>query len=499
MPGAEMGRAAAIPNRGEQSALPFSNTVPLCVDLDGTLIRSDTLWEGFWSALRSHPLACLWSCFSLLVSRAQFKRNIARLAIAETAHLPYREEVLAFLRSEARAGRPLILVTAADELVARRVAEHLQIFSQVVASDGTVNRIGNRKLEAIRAIAAEFLYAGDSMADLPVWKAAAGAIVVGSSRQVLRALQRNEVQVVRHFPDATRRLEAVRRALRIHQWPKNFLVFLPIFLGHRVRDLHVWTSGALAALAFCLAASFGYVVNDLLDLEADRRHLQKRTRPFACGDLPITMGFVLLASLTVASVGLCLTLPLEARLSVAAYLVFSLSYSFYLKTKLLADVVGLAILYALRVIAGGTATGIVISPWTLAFCLFLFYSLALMKRLGELRLLPDHQFAPSRRGYRKADLPVIGALGAASGILSVVVFALYINSPEVRDHYRSPTWLWLACPVILYWFGRIWILANRGDVAEDPLLFSLKDKVSYVVGACIALIWLLASVVQLGN
>lgn len=482
------------PQEGIETPLFASNTIPLCVDLDGSLIKSDTLWEGFWAALRKHPIACLAACIAFLTSRAKFKQRISRLAVADPAHLPYRQDVLAFLRVEADAGRPLFLVTAADESVARQVAGHLKLFGRVIASDGIVNCKGRKKLEAIRQVSGEFLYLGDSTADLAVWRASAGAIVVGGTKHILRKLNQSDVRIYRLFPNRTGRARAITRAIRIHQWPKNLLVFLPVFLGHRMFDPTVWKPALLVFAVFCLTASFNYVVNDLLDLEADRLHIRKRERPFAAGDLSIAAGFWLAICLAVCGLAGGLVLPMMARFWVVAYLVSSLFYSFHLKTRLLADVVGLSGLYVVRVMAGGAATAIVISPWTLAFCLFLFYSLALVKRFGELRMLSEEYGVPARRGYRKADLPVVAALGASSGIVSVVIFALYISSPEVRGNYCSPARLWLACPVILYWFGRIWILANRGNVAEDPLVFAFKDRISYLAGVCIAAIWLAASI-----
>lgn len=474
--------------------LPLGNNVSVCVDLDGSLIESDSLWEGLWLAVRIQPLEFLKASLTLGSGRAKFKRRIAELAVCSPCQLPYRNDVLSFLSAEVRAGKSLILTTAADELVAGAVARHLGLFSQVVASDGIINRKGGKKLEAINRVTRQFVYVGNSTADLPIWKASAGAVVVGSNRAVLKELRRCGVTIYRHFPTQSSLLRVMSRAIRVHQWPKNFLVLLPIFLGHRTTDATVWKFGLLILVVFCLAASATYVLNDLVDLEADWQHPRKRTRAFASGALSISTGILLFVGLGSASLALSLFfLPLAAQLSIAAYVAATLLYSFHLKTRLMADVVALALLYALRVVAGGTATSIVISPWTIAFCLFFFYSLSLTKRLGELQSLPDNG-VPARRGYRKADLTVVAALGASSGLLSVVVFAMYISSPEVKANYCSPTLLWLMCPVILYWFGRIWILANRGDVKEDPLMFALKDKISYIAGLCIVLIWLGASV-----
>jgi len=446
-----------------------------------------------WSAAREHPRAFLGACLALKQGRAQFKRRIALLAAADPAALPYRGDFLQFLTAEARSGRPLILATAADETVARGVARHLGIFDRVIASDGEVNRKGSDKLEAIGTAMPRFLYAGDSIADLPVWKASQGAIVAGNNRTVLRTLRECGVTVYGRFPNRASVPGAIVRAIRVPQWAKNLLVFLPVFFGHRTTDLHAWLSGLLVLAVFCATTSIGYIMNDLLDLEADRQDPRKRTRPFAAGDLSIPTGLALMAGLSCAALGLSPLLPAAARLWVCAYLAGALFYSLHLKTRLLADVVGLAVLYVLRVMAGGAATGIVISPWTLAFCLFIFYSLALVKRFCELRSLPEPRRASARRSYQIADLPIVAANGVGSGILSVVVFALYISSPEVGVTYRSPGWLWLACPVMLYWFGRLWILANRGVNFDDPFLFTCKDQISYITAACIAAIWFLAS------
>ena len=483
-------------NTNTVQPLQVESCVSLCVDLDESLCKTDTLWEGLWFAARQHPWAFLRICLSVGGNRAAFKRRVAAIAPVFPEQLPFQQDLLALLSAEAGRGRQIILATAADELIARSVARHLGLFEYVIASDGVVNCKGSAKLQAIQAIygsAAKFLYVGDSPADLPIWKASAGAIVVGNNGTVLTGLKQNDVPIYRHFASGSSLPRTIRRAIRVHQWPKNLLVFLPILLGHRATDIGTWKSGALVFIVFCVAASVAYVLNDLMDLEADRQHSKKRTRPFASGDLSIPSGLMLLAALGLLCVGLSAFILPAAQLWVAIYFVVTLFYSFCLKTTLIADVVGLAILYVLRVMAGGAATAIVISPWTLAFCLFFFFSLALVKRFGELRALFEHQTAPPRRAYEKADLSIVAPIGVSSGILSVVVFSLYISSPEVRVNYVSPDWLWLACPLILYWIGRLWILTNRGVIDEDPLLFSLKDNTSYITGALLIVIWIGAS------
>lgn len=472
--------------------LPIETSVPLYVDLDGTLTKTDTLWEGVWRIVSRHPSMLFTLLTWLPAGRAIFKRRVSLHAPFDAAHLPYHPELLALLHEESAAGRPLHLATASDEAIARRVAEHLNLFDTVIASDADVNRKGDAKVAAILRQSTRFLYAGDSNADLPIWRASAGAIIVGTKPSLRSALQAAAVPILHVLPTGSK-WRFVARAIRVHQWAKNALVFLPVFLGHQTRNLATWQHAALMSVAFCAAASCAYVLNDLLDLDADRQHARKRTRPFAAGDLSIPTGLALFVLFLLAASALCWVLPPSAAAWLAVYIVSTQLYSLYLKTQLLADVIGLAFLYILRVVAGGAATGIVISPWTLAFCLFFFYSLALIKRFGELQSLAENRTGLHRRGYLKIDAPIIAAIGISSAILSVVVFALFITSPDVKANYLSPSWLWLACPVILYWFGRLWVLANRGIIAEDPLFFSLRDPFSWCAALCIGLVWLVAS------
>jgi 4-hydroxybenzoate polyprenyltransferase len=491
-----LSRKPTVPISCGGDAVPLLHlniSVAVCVDLDGTLIRSDTLWETLW-ALRKYPRDVLAACLSIRKGRAAFKQHVAALGAVSPRELPYNQDLLDFLTGEARAGRQLLLTTAADAQIASSVAQYLGIFDRTIASDGVANCKGQGKADAIRKVCPRFVYVGDSIADLPVWRASEGAIIVGSYANMIgRLLHHGGITVYRQFPPDSSLLRIFGRAIRVHQWPKNVLVFLPVILGHKTNDPLAWTTGALVLAVFCVAASAAYLINDLADLEADRQHASKCSRPLACGDLSLPKGVLLLVGLIVTGILLCVCLPAAAQAWVATYFALTLLYSFYVKTILLADVVALAVLYALRVMAGGAATGIAISPWTLAFCMFVFYSLALVKRYGELRALSNTQTAPARRAYRKEDLPVVATLGASSGLLSVVIFSIYISSPDVRLHYCSPGWLWLICPVILFWFGRLWILANRGTIAEDPMLFSLKDPVTYLMGGCVALVWFAAS------
>jgi 4-hydroxybenzoate polyprenyltransferase len=291
-----------------------------------------------------------------------------------------------------------------------------------------------------------------------------------------------EVLVKKTLPNGFR-WKAALYALRPYQWAKNLLVFVPIVLGHQFGQVRGWLSSALLFVVFSLCASSAYLLNDFLDLEADRRHAQKSNRPLASGDLGVRAGVALMLALALGGAALCLALPKAAGFLVLAYFAANLLYSLRLKTVCLIDVIVLASLHTLRILASGAATHIIISPWTLTFAMFIFLSLAMIKRFSELKALCGEESRVERRGYTKEDIPTIMALGAASGYLSVLVLALYIHSPEVIAQYRRPSPLWLICPLLAYWISRMWILANRQVISEDPILFALHDKASYAVGA----------------
>ncbi|CAA9562190.1 MAG: Integral membrane protein [uncultured Truepera sp.] len=457
---------------------------PLCVDLDGTLIKTDLLFEMLLLLLKTRPLALFQLPLWLFKGKAHFKQELAARAHLDVTCLPYRAPLLSFLKDEQRAGRKLVLATAADARVARQVAAHLGIFSAVVASDGAVNCSGSRKLGALeRECGPEgFVYVGDAPVDLQVWRHARGAILVGGGNRFVKQLN----NVERTFEDDTRPWEALR-AMRLHQWAKNVLIFVPLLLAHEVTDPARVAAALLAFLAFSLCASSVYVQNDLLDLEADRHHPRKRFRPFASGALPVKFGLLLAPALLALAVLAALPLSSTFLGVLGLYFVLTLSYSLYFKRKAILDVLLLAILYTVRIVAGGVAVGLVVSPWLLAFAMFFFLNLAYVKRFSELKDLPGESFLRAR-GYTSDDLEGLADLGVASGYVSILVVALYINSPEVSELYRTPELLWLLCPLLVYWVSRVWLLARRGQMHDDPVIFALRDRVSYVVGACAVLV-----------
>ena len=464
----------------------------LCVDLDGTLVSVDTLHESLLKLVRTDPTALLRLPGWVSAGRAQLKQQVASRAATDASRLPYREDVVAFLRREKARGRRIVLATASDERTANAVAEHLGLFDDVIASNGVDNLKGARKLAAIRErlSGAAFDYVGDSQADLPVWEAASRREVVAPSAALSRRLAHELPDHHVLVPKGGSRARALLRALRPVQWSKNLLLFVPMLTSHRFMDGARIGTVCLAFVAFCLVASAGYVLNDLLDLEADRRHPTKRLRPFAAGRLSAATGCVTFAVLLSACCVLALAcLPGSCSLALVLYLATTLCYSFYFKSKLLVDVIILAGLYTLRVLAGGMAADIRVSEWLLAFAMFMFLSLAVAKRYAELRSVTDPSVSKLvRRGYRVEDTDLVLMTGMTSGFLSVLVFSLYINSSEVELIYERKELLWFASPVILYWILRIWFLARRGELPDDPVAFAMRDRNSILAAVIVLLI-----------
>jgi 4-hydroxybenzoate polyprenyltransferase len=481
----------------ELSALPTpaktsdSPNVPFCVDLDGTLVKTDLLWEGVFLLLRKNPGVLFRFPFWLSKGIANFKFEIARRAIPNCELLPYRDEVLALIHQARQTGRHVILVSAAHELMANRVAEHLQYFSEVIATRGSINLKAEHKRAALeqRFGRKQFDYVGDARADLPVWRAARQGFVVTNRRQLFRRAK--AVTSATEIKPATAGLKDLARAMRLHQWSKNLLIFVPIIMAHEIANLRIFAQGALAFLAFSLVSSSVYLVNDLLDLEADRGHKIKRLRPLPAGRLNVADGFILAALLFLAGIFLAFVARLPALGTILlGYFAMSFAYSCFFKRIVMMDVLVLAGFYTLRIFAGSAATNIRISVWLLAFSMFFFLSLALVKRCSE--LIDDASGMSRSRGYLLADLPQVAALGVASGIVSVLVLVLYVMNPEVTVLYRHPAILLFICPLLLYWISRVWILTRRGVMHEDPVIFALRDWPSYLVGILAGLAMYLA-------
>jgi 4-hydroxybenzoate polyprenyltransferase/phosphoserine phosphatase len=468
-----------------------ATNLPLCVDLDGTLIKTDLLWESLLYVIKKQLFVVLLLPFWWLRGRAALKHEIATRVRVDPKHLPYNEPLVDFLRQEQHSGRELLLATASHVTYAREVANHLGLFGdRVLGSDEVINLKGCVKAKMLveRYGSRKFDYVGDSIADLAVWAEAHQAIIVNGSPSLVRRVEAI-TGVMRVFVHPRNWFHILARTLRSHQWAKNLLVFVPLIAAHQVGDVARVLSALLAFVSFSLCASGVYIINDCLDLESDRRHPRKRTRPFASGELSIPSGLLLSAACLGASFWIATVVGWPFLIVLAVYSVLTTGYSFYLKQFVLADVIVLAQLYTIRVYAGGSATGIVPSHWLLTFSLFIFLSLALMKRFTELRLMAqaDKQFLQGR-GYWVTDLEHIASIGSASGMLAVLVLALYISSKEVLVLYSRPEMLWFVCPIMLYWISRAWLLAYRDRMEDDPVVFAVRDPKSYMMAGIIAVI-----------
>lgn len=476
-----------------------ADVVPLFVDLDGTLIATDVFAESLVSAFKLPPRLAwqvpLWAA----EGRPKLKAALAEHITPDPHSLPYHIEVLEFLRREHATGRPIILATATANRWAGQMADHLGLFADVLSSDAHRNLKGPQKLLAIQDYCRahdyrSFAYMGDAQADLHVWREAAEIYVVQPSPAMLSAVREiREPHGI--FGRQPPRLRAAWRLLRPQQWVKNILLLAPLVLAHRLADGSRVVAACWAFVAFSACASGVYVLNDLLDIDADRRHPRKRHRPFAAGELPIAWGPVLVALLLAGSFALSAALPWRFTALLGVYLLATVLYSFWLKRMVLIDVFVLAGLYTLRIRAGGAATELPISEWFMALSLFLFTSLAFAKRYTELTGLANAEESRARgRGYQPQDMRYIESIGPTSGYLAVLVLALYINSNDVKLLYPHPQWLWLACPLLLYWISRLWLLATRRRLHEDPVIFAVTDPVSVATGVLVGIVALLASV-----
>lgn len=462
----------------------------LVVDLDGTLTRTDLLWESFWGSLRTRSAPSAGPGAAGGSIRARIKSFLAGRSPIDPASLPYNEAVLEIIRAWRRDGGRTVLATAADTRYAEAVAAHLGLFDEVHGSDGVRNLKGRAKAAflAERFGPGGYDYVGDARADLPVWKSARRAVTVGASGALRRAVEAIHGDV-RHLDGGQGGARELVRALRPHQWSKNLLVLLPVLMNHSL-SLETWAAALLALVAFSLVASSAYLVNDMIDLADDRSHPRKRHRPVASGTVTPSTATLTAAALLAGGLlcGLAVGRP-EFLGMILGYYALTLSYSAVLKRRLVIDIIALAALYTMRVIAGGAATAVPLSVWLLAFSMFLFLSLAAVKRQAELvDAVASGRDGAGGRAYRSGDLPVISMMAIASGYVAVLVVVLYLDSPDVQRLYNHVEVLWGIVPVLLYWVSRIVMIAHRGHMHDDPIVFAWRDHMSLVCGLIIALL-----------
>ncbi len=496
--------AATLEPRSDLPPVILRPGVPLCVDLDGTLVKSDTLVDSVLAIARQHPAKLVKIPGWIGQGKAAFKQHVTGAVELDVEHLPYNGPLLEWLRVEHADGRAIYLATAADRRLAERVAEHLGIFAGVLASDGATNLAGGNKLTVFRSHFGEsFCYIGNASPDHELLTVCESPMVANPHGSLQGSLRRAGVVPVRSFEDRTPPAKSWLKAVRLHQWAKNTLIFVPLLLAH------AWNAAAIAAacvafLSFGLCASATYIINDLLDIEADRRHPRKRRRPFAAGDISAFAGVAAVAGMMSVSVVLALLVPrLFAAIPgghaladhfrfiewLGLYTVTTLSYSFYLKRKLLLDVFVLSGLYTVRILAGSAATGVPVSASLAGFSVFFFLSLAFVKRFSELESLRERGAAVSNgRGYWIGDLEQLRSLGTGAAYAAVVVMTLYITNPDTAKLYAHTARLWLVVPVLLLWLSQVWMLASRGEMHDDPVVWAITSKRSLLMGVLMALV-----------
>ncbi len=483
--------ASAPPLQAEPASTGVA--IPLCVDLDGTLIRTDLLHEAIFAFLRGNLARIFLLAAWLLKGKAHLKAQLAARVQPDVTTLPYTQELLDLLQSEKAIGRTLILATASPKIWADAVAGHLGLFDDVVATTDTENMAGTNKAARLATLFGDqgFDYAGNSKHDLAVWSRARTPIVVRPDLKARAWARRNGVSVIADGHVPATRLKTWAKAVRVHQWLKNTLLFVPGVLSFDLLDMGSVTVLLTAFFAFSLCASSVYLLNDVIDIEADRKHPTKRKRPIPAGRVSIQHAIIGAALCLLVSASLATTLPWQFGAVLALYAATTFAYSFLLKRVLLIDVFTLAGLFTIRVIAGSAVLLLPISTWLLAFCVFFFLSLALVKRFVELQSIkPISNEKLAGRGYRAEDIETIGQAGIASAFAAVVVLALFIDSPEIAQNYTNPHLIWLVLPPVLFVTFRIWILARRREMHEDPVVFIMTDWRSQIMIAAGALVML---------
>lgn len=469
---------------------------PLIVDLDGSLIYSDTLLETTMQLLKQNVLFLFLLPVWLLKGKANLKNQIASRVDLDVELLPYNEAVVDYVKAQHESGRKCYLATGTVKHIAEAIADNLGCFDEVFATTQEQNLTGSNKAKRLNERFGErgYDYLGNHRVDLKLWKHAKKAVVVSSDKALLE--QAKKVSESAEWIQLKKpTLKTYIKAIRVHQWVKNALIFVPLLTAHAWQDESLIIACLLGFLAYSLAASSVYVLNDLLDLPSDRMHPTKKHRPFANGQISILTGIVLFPIFLVLSFSIAWAFtPLNFVYALLVYYIITVAYSFGLKKVIMLDTVVLAILYTMRIIAGTVLIGVEFSFWLLAFSMFIFLSLALLKRYTELVLVKESGAEKAiGRGYHATDASMVSGFGTASAYIAVLVLALYVNSPTVIDMYAQPFFLWLTCPVLLYWVSRAWLLAHRGQMHDDPIVFAVKDKQSLVVGAIVFAIFLWAS------
>lgn len=469
--------------------------LPLCIDLDGTLIKSDAIFESLFQLLKINPFLIFLIPFWLFKGKPNLKEEINKRIDFKVDTLPYNDELVEYIKSQRLNGRKVYLATASHISIANKVAEYLGIFDGVFATKDGYNLKSEKKAIVLNEEFGKgnYVYAGNAKVDYNVWNDSALAIVVNSSKSFIQNVESN-FEVERSFYYKVNLLKKIIKEIRVYQWVKNILLFLPLILAHTLGNINQLSEVVIGFFSFSISASFVYVLNDLLDLDSDRNHPTKKRRPLASGDLPIQIGILLVPLLLITGVGLSFLLSFKFQMILFAYIILTTAYSFSLKKIPMLDIILLATLFTTRIVAGAFAANVYLSMWILAFSMFFFMNLAVLKRYTELLVMKKKKEIEAKgRGYTTEDMGLLLSIGPAAGFISVLIFVLYINSEQAIGLYTHPLTLWLISPIFLYWISRIWHLSVRGKMTDDPIIFAVKDRVSYAVGILIFIIALLAS------
>ena len=476
-------------NRNSSEPLP-----PLVVDLDGTLIKTDLFFESISQFITRHPLRFGSILKWLSKGRSQLKFQLALNYKFDASSLPYNRKLISWLSEQHLLGRKIVLATAAHKILAQGVANHLRFFDEVLATEGKINLKANNKRDLLVAKYGErgFDYIGNDIADFTVWKASNAAYVVSSSTAFIERVSQIG-NLTKSFPtEKPNLIKSLVKSLRPHQWFKNILIFVPLLTAQRIGDLTSDIEALIAFVVFGLTASSVYLLNDIVDIENDRHHQLKQYRPFAAGNLSLITGWLIWPLLLLAALGLAYYKLSTAYVAVLViYFLITIAYTLLLKQIAILDILTLASLYTLRIVAGAAAISVPLSFWLLTFSMFIFFSLALVKRFSELKSMQEKNIEGPLRGrnYEHKDLEIVTTMGISSGYLSVLVLALYIQDGHTTGLYRYPELIWFGCPILLFWISRVWLITYRGHMHHDPIIFALKDRVSIYLGFILVMLY----------
>ncbi len=464
--------------------------IPLCVDLDGTLIKSDMMFESMAILIKSNPIYLLMIPIWFIKGKLYLKEQLFNRVQIDIDTMPLNDEIVNFLINEKKSGRTILLVTASLQYYADKYKEKFNFLDEAIGSKDGINLSAKYKAEYLKGRFGDknYDYIGDSHKDLVVWSFAQNALIVSDNTILI-----NKAKEITNIAETwgrtnTPKYKIIFKQLRIYQWVKNLLIFLPALLAHSL-EFNIYFQLLLSFLSFSFVASSIYIFNDLMDLNSDRKHKIKKNRPLAAGNFRISDAFVYTILLMTIGIMIGVFINISFIIVLLIYLITTYLYSIYLKRIYIVDIITLALLYTMRIIAGSATSGFIISEWLAAFALFFFFSMGALKRFTELKNSKNEKL--SGRAYIADDMNIVQIMGICSSMISVLVMVLYINSNTISQLYSNPKILYLIIPILLHWNMRVWVLADRSMMNEDPIVFSIKDKYSYLSILLIGIIMLI--------